>query len=46
MAEEYKPRRVEYSSRLQYKQALNKWRRNWLNKAWRKQHLAKREKAA
>ena len=36
---ESKPRRVEYSSRLQYKQALGKWRKNWLSKAWRQLHL-------
>lgn len=41
---EQKPRRVEYSSRLQYKQALGKWRRNWLSKAWRKLQLTPQAK--
>jgi len=40
--QEQKPRRIEHSSRIQYKQALNKWRRNWMNKTWRKAHLKKK----
>jgi hypothetical protein len=40
---ETKPQRYEYSSRLQYKQALGKWRKNWLSKAWRQHHLKKKD---
>jgi hypothetical protein len=45
MAEESKPRRVEYSSRMQYKQALNKWHKEWIKRR-NAAKKAKKDKAA
>jgi hypothetical protein len=45
MTIEQKPRRYDYNNRRDYRMDLGKWRRNWMNKAWRKQHLAPKDNA-
>ncbi|MGB9392097.1 MAG: hypothetical protein WCB70_19210 [Xanthobacteraceae bacterium] len=40
-----KPRRVEFSSRMQYKQALNKWHKEWIKRR-NAAKKAKKDKAA